>query len=221
MAVEQHVFKQLLKFAPGKILCLGYPDLLLNGDWEQAVDAEQIAAWHGWKGKLADTATTFATIGFEPTYIDIHASRGVERVVDLNEMLPVDLLGQFKIVLDPGTIEHCFNIGQAFRNLMDACEVGGYVIHTNPVNMINHGFWNISPTAYADLYDANGFECVEFSLVLGSVNKREIVPLLPHNRIVLPCEASSFIIYRKKQQLPFVFPMQWKYRQNPELKASA
>ncbi len=47
--------------------------------------------------------------------VDLVASRGGERILDLNGPLEADLVGGFDVVLDAGTMEHCFNVGQAVR----------------------------------------------------------------------------------------------------------
>jgi hypothetical protein len=71
--------------------------------------------------------------------------------VDLN--YPEDWPEKYDVVIDGGTAEHCFNVGQVFANILSAVRPdGGIVVHVNPLNMMNHGFWNISPTAYADFY---------------------------------------------------------------------
>ena len=226
MAVEQIVFDELRKFAPGKILCLGFPDLLLNQPVAQLAssDAERIANYHGFKGPVADTTATFAAVGLDPVYIDVHSSRNVERIVDLNRPVPEDLHGQFDVVLDPGTLEHCFNIGQAFQNIVRCLKPKGTVIHANPVTMINHGFWNISPTAYYDWYQNQGFDKVEVRVYWGPTNQRTVAAVNPVQRYKLPPEAIVFVTAcrsRIPDAIAETWPTQTKYKQNPELKAAA
>lgn len=220
MAIEQHIFNVIKQLAPCKALFLGYPDLLLTDDSAQSAEATSIAKWHSWKSTVADTQDVFAKIGLDAVYIDIHASRGIERIVDLNQPLPVDLVGAFDLVADPGTIEHCFNVSQAFNNLMTACKVGGHVIHTNPINMINHGFWSISPTTYVDLYTANGWSIEELSAYGGDINDRNFFEIShPYQRTKISLEISSFVVAKKITQQDFTYPTQHKYRVNPELKS--
>ena len=93
---------------------------------------------------------------------DIKAHEGYEYVADLN--YPDALkdviadIGQVDLVVDHGTMEHCFNPGLALLNAASAVKLGGHIISGVPLNMFNHGFYNINPTVFVDFYEANGFE---------------------------------------------------------------
>jgi len=222
MAVEQIVFDEICKFAPARILSLGYPDLLLSGPPVTKVqeNSERISKYHNWSGPTSDTEAVFKAVGLDAVYVDISSSRGIERIVDLNTELPDDLAGQFDIVLDPGTLEHCFNIGQAFRNILKALKPKGTVIHVNPVSMINHGFWNLSPTAYYDWYTDNGFDSVLVRVIWGKINQRGVQQLHPIKRYQLPPEASCFVTaHRSTIKADPIWPVQSKYKRNPTLMA--
>ena len=68
---------------------------------------------------------------------------------------------KYDFIIDAGTVEHCFNLGQVFDNIRRGVNSNdGIIIHVNPLNWLNHGFWNINPTAYFDFYNANGFEII-------------------------------------------------------------
>jgi hypothetical protein len=223
MAVEQIVFDEICKFAPARILSLGYPDLLLSGPPVTKVqeNSDRISKYHNWSGPTIDTESAFKAVGLDAVYVDISSSRGIERIVDLNSELPEDLAGQFDIVLDPGTLEHCFNIGQAFRNIFKALKPKGTVIHVNPVSMINHGFWNLSPTAYYDWYTDNGFDSVTVRVIWGAINQRNVQTVPPISRYKLPPEASCFVTATRsnlKADQP-LWPVQSKYKRNPSLMA--
>ncbi len=236
MALEHATFKVITSLRPQlpastRILCLGYPDLLIpKEDLVQAgactadeqlplaADADAIARWHGWEGPIFDTAAMFSRLGIEPTFIDIHPSRGIEQVVDLNLELPAKMRGMFDLVLDGGTLEHCFNIGQAFVNVAQAVRDGGFIIHSNPMSCFNHGFWNLSATTYCDFYTQNGFEVLDLLGMLGKVGHREVTPLPPTNRIQIPPEVSSLVIVQKTRKQPMRWPTQAKYLNNRELK---
>src|SRR6185436_8644425 len=157
-----------------KICCLGYPDVLVSTEQAQQylgaeaaarlayrADSASIIAWHALEAHLdrvIDAESLFEVMGMKLTVVDLVASRGGERIVDLNEPLAADLVGAFDIVLDAGTMEHCFNVGQAVRNILAMAKVGGFVIHMNPMTMVNHGFFNFSPTFYHDFYGQNGHQ---------------------------------------------------------------
>ena len=99
--------------------------------------------WDGLAGRLTrivDSGAFFDALAIDRTAIDIHASRGGERIVDLNGASPADLIGAFDFVLDPGALEHRFNIGAAIANVARAVAVGGYVCRFSPMSMFNHSF---------------------------------------------------------------------------------
>ncbi|GAP33852.1 hypothetical protein [Piscinibacter sakaiensis] len=63
-------------------------------------------------------------------------------------------------VLDFGCLEHVFDFPTAWRNVVDACRVGGHVLHALPMNNLSgHGFYQFSPELFFNLYQpARGFE---------------------------------------------------------------
>lgn len=217
MALNKDALKILAPHLRGKeILSLGYPDLLLD-----ASEANEIlgvnptkftenGAWHGYKHKLPETQETFELLGSSIDCIDIYASRGVERIVDLNE--PHDL-GSYDLVIDAGTIEHCANIGQALMNAARAVKVGGQVFHTPPMSMLNHGFYNICPTLLYDFYTQNGWEIEHFTVWGGTFGWSKTF------RFKSPSECHIFFLARKKSE-GLKWPTQSKYLANPELKVA-
>lgn len=158
MGLASHIWGVMKDRLPrGDMLSFGCPDALFE-DKEVAASrfADEIRALHGFTGVPPDSVALFTKHGWRLTAVDVHPSRGIERVFDLNEPLPEDLRGRFDAVLDLGTGEHVFNIGQVFRNALDALKVGGAVLHEHPLIMGNHGFWSTQPTAMIDFYSQNG-----------------------------------------------------------------
>jgi hypothetical protein len=250
MALEIAQFRRIVEAAnpsrPVKLLSLGYPDLLLTAadlavyglrDLPIVPDSDKIAAWHSWPGPIYDTTEVFRRLFITPTYIDIKVSRGVEDIVDLNQPLEFPeiifeekgirghdgdpLIGAFDIVLDPGTLEHCFNIGQAFLNVAAMVAPGGTIIHTNPLSCQNHGFFNLCPTLYADFYGQNGFTIEYLGAMAGPVGNRIEAPLPPAGRIRLEPEVWSLVVVKAPTQWNghAKIPTQAKYVANPSLKA--
>lgn len=221
MAIEQFLFDRL-KDLPGDIVCLGYPDMLLTEELDipEVSDADDIRSWHKWTGKVYDADEAFRLIGKTAVYLDVHASRGKERIVDLNRMVPPDLMDTADIVLDIGTIEHCFNIGHAFMNCVTMCKVGGTVIHTNPMNACNHGFWNISPTAYVDFYTHHGFSIIRMQSFSGSKRERAFEPVPLTGRFHANQNSWLAVEVRKEpSEVPETcWPTQSKYLAFPDLK---
>ena len=141
MAIEARyltILKQVIDIAkmetPRRLraLCLSYPDLLVSSKFlEKEIsddiinrlpvrpDSKDIWSWHGLREcqePIFETEAFFDELNISLEIIDIVAARGNERIVDLNEPLPDDLRATFDIVIDTGTCEHCFNVGQAFKN---------------------------------------------------------------------------------------------------------
>ena len=94
---------------------------------------------------------------------------GATFTCDLNKPLPSNLTGPeylYDTIMDPGSIEHIFNIPQAFKNISDMCKIGGTILHALPTNnLCGHGFWQISPELFFSLYsEANGYAETEVFL---------------------------------------------------------
>lgn len=89
--------------------------------------------------------------------VDNSDYEGATYVANLNEA--VDLGRQFDTIVDCGTSEHIFDIGQAFRNAIALCRVGGRIVHALPSNSeCGHGFYQMSPELFFSLYsERNGF----------------------------------------------------------------
>ena len=50
---------------------------------------------------------------------DIYSHLGVEKLMDLNEPLPYEYKEKYDLIFDVGTLEHCFNVSQAFKNITE------------------------------------------------------------------------------------------------------
>lgn len=228
MALEPIALKALLMEVasghPLKLLSLGYPDILYDGtgfkDIPERKDAAEIRAWHNWPGRVLDTDALFDALDIEPLYLDIEAARGPECIIDLNR--PNDFYpDRYDIILDPGTAEHIFHIGNVFAFISNACKLGGVIIHTNPLNMGNHGFWNICPTAFEDFYLANGFVIEGMAELSGPVSKRNMRVISHTARFEASPNSTLYCVARKVESVPLTWPKQTKYRLNPNLKGAA
>jgi hypothetical protein len=214
--------------APRRMLCLGYPDMLVTGDQiarvcgaealakiEYRDDSEAILRWHTLAGKLdrvPETSSVFATLGVQCDFIDIKATRGMEVLVDLNQPAPPELLGRYDVVYDGGTMEHCFNVGQVMRNIFAFAAPGGFIVHVNPINFYNHGFFNFNPTFYHDWYVQSGNAIVTpFYAMHGPILESQLATLDPIQHFNPP-EVSVMLVaaQRLKGAMP-PWPMQSKY----------
>lgn len=214
--------------AASRVLSLAYPDVLadrgqlttlfgdtLRGPLAVRGDSARTMAFHGLGGldHLVETESLFKALGLELDCIDIHAPRGVERIVDLNAPLPEDLLGRYRLVIDPGTIEHCFNIGQAMLNAARAMAVGGYIVHVNPLSMFNHGFYNLNPTFYYDFYGQNGFELLFMNGIAKAGGSAPFFDVAPVRRFGnVPEDSAMLVIAKRRDMRDIVWPVQSKYR---------
>jgi hypothetical protein len=244
MAINALVLSVLQQIRPHlppepKICCLGYPDVLVSTEQAQQYlgaeaaarlayrpDSASIIAWHALDAHLdrvIDAESLFDVMGMKLTVVDLVASRGGERIVDLNEPLAADLVGAFDIVLDAGTMEHCFNVGQAVRNILAMAKVGGFVIHMNPMTMINHGFFNFSPTFYHDFYGQNGHQLIAPICGVSTNGIKVNYQKVDHTRRQRVPDSTTMVlsVARKLNDSVPIWPMQSKYLQNPTLKNNA
>ena len=222
MALNALALDRLLDvLQPGqKIASLGYPDILYPPEklagrvdvskLEYRPESSRICKRHGLEYRqVPDADSLFGLYGGLLDVYDIVSERGCEIACDLNVPLPDSACEQYDYVLDVGTLEHCFNVAQALVNAAAMLKVGGLIIHENPFNVGNHGFWGINPTLYHDFYTDNGFEVVECRLCRGD----ESVELPPTRRFIYTdTEANTFFIARRLEVRDFVFPTQSKYR---------
>ena len=237
MAIEG-LYLQLLHQAIGKLrnrvprpraLLLAYPDLVvpraalarLVGEATLAGLPERKdarAAWeaHGLAGvsdPMFETVAFLRRLGVDPEVTDVVALHGIERIVDLNEPLPADLARRFDLVIDTGTLEHCFNVGQAFRNACEALAQGGVLVHAAPLNRPNHGFWNFSPTVYPDFFLANGFEAQVITGASGDLaGGMRTFPVDLAGRFEAPAGAVVYAVAERREVRDLVWPVQRKYQ---------
>ncbi len=168
-----------------RVLSLGHPDIL-------ATPSEIAPFLNGYMLPLDNNRVRQERIGMTPdncvgssisffehfdaslTIIDRRNVNGLSLSLDLNEEFANR---RYNLIIDPGTIEHVFNIGNVFRGIIQTMDIDGYVYHVNPMNMYNHGYWNLSPITYYDFYTSNGFEIVN----LFGRNRDETLVALPSN----------------------------------------
>lgn len=139
--------------------------------------------------------------------------------IDLNgDFDPIPLGRQFfTTVINHGTAEHIFNIGQVFRTMHDHCAVGGLMIHESPfTGWIDHGFYTIQPTAYFDLCAANGYQLVYMAVT--QIEQNLAVPIESREQLLtmaqkggVPNNSMLWVAMRKQSDAEFKIPMQGVY----------
>lgn len=227
--VLRNVFEALKREAhPNRrVVSLGYPDVLATPAQVSRVvgddvlaraklrpDGAAIRRWHKLPEHepVVDTASLFAALGYELEVIDAAEIRGGERVHDLNHPIPAELHERYAVVIDAGTMEHCFNIAQAACNIAQLAALGGFVMHGNPLNMYNHGFYNLNPTWYREYYRANGFSLESAMLVSGPIEKQEVAEVPVEDRFGgVPENSVLLVLARRRERREIVWPLQQKY----------
>jgi hypothetical protein len=210
---------------PGMLIAsFGYPDVIApmemldsiltqtSGPLEYREDSEAICKRHGLKPRqIPDAHSFFKLLGAELDVYDVVKERGCEIYCDLNqpEREPFRI-PRYDIVLDVGTAEHCFQIGQALLNMARMVKIGGYVIHENPANWGNHGFYNLNPTLFFDFYEQNGFTVKDLRLVARDGKWCAVDPV---GRFQFPNEeVNIFCTAQRIHEQALSYPIQTKYK---------
>ena len=149
------------------------------------------------------------------TAIDLGGTATAHKL-DLNQ--PIDIGQRFDIVHNAGTLEHVFDIAQAFRNIHNLTRPGGFMIHHAPfVGWVDHGFYSLHPTLFWDLAEANGYH-IPFMLyaeidppLLERLNSREaVLAMAKAGRIGRNANLAA-VLQRPNAEAPFRVPMQGYY----------
>lgn len=201
-----------------EVLCLGYPDMAMPPEQVEAAMGFKPSTWlpsphpdkipYGY----AETVATFKEAGATRVdCVDVKAHRKIERIVNLND--PQVWPRQYDLVINPGTLEHCFNLGVAWANAWAALKVLGVIVHIAPATMHNHGFWNINPLAVQDWCAANGGKVLQIMFAINGTAK----VVEPHRlqsesgRGALPEETVMYALCRKQQAVELRWPLQGQY----------
>lgn len=154
-----------------RALSFGHPDILATPEQLEPIvgtilptDSEEIVSQPSrvnYKGTriVGNAKIVFEALGGLLHCVDRYPGYGIDEIVDLNKQGTAKRT--FDLVIDPGTSEHCWNVGEALVNMAQCVKVGGHIYHMVPMAHWNHGFWNFSPCAFNDFYSQNGFEIKE------------------------------------------------------------
>lgn len=135
------------------------------------------------------------------TVIDHSDYEGADRVHDLNQPLPADLVEQFDAVIEAGTLEHVFNVPVAIASLMTAVKVGGSIFLTTPANnLCGHGFYQFSPELMYRVFSAeNGFAIRDVTLLEARFPAVESTPIVRARRVADPAVVGRRVGLRSKR----------------------
>lgn len=150
--------------------------------------------------------------------LDMAAAEKPTILHDLNEPVPKELCNRFDIVLDAGTLEHVFNVSQAFFNCMRMVKVGGKLVVDTPANnFMGHGFFQFSPELFFTLLcEKNGFRVDNVTVVEHSPRHRKFEAVSPHAarrrfETITFWRTSVMCVATKLADVPFTLPQQSDY----------
>ncbi|HKX42425.1 MAG TPA: hypothetical protein VJO99_14800, partial [Burkholderiaceae bacterium] len=166
--------------------------------------------------------------------VDASSYENARLIHDMNLPWPeqgalAEARASYDAVLDFGCLEHVFNFPVAWRNCVDLCRVGGYVLHALPANnLAGHGFYQFSPELFFNLYRPdNGFELrgLYFTLRADAWHWWRVAnPMAVKRRVNLrnPHEVYMLVIARKLRETgPLPAPQQSDYAQDEWLRDGA
>jgi hypothetical protein len=187
MAIIKSAVRLIIREHPhyhfsGPVLTLGVPEIYATYtelvDWfgslagaacqvppsQVELSDNEIGRKLGW----VSANTFFKAFGWSETVsLDIPGCEHQPDIIhDLNQPFPAELINRFNLVIDPGTVEHVFDVKTGLWNVVQALRVGGVVIHQVPVYSYNGGYYSINPNVLNDFYACNGFaECKTFIIM--------------------------------------------------------
>lgn len=153
--------------------------------------------------------------GFDPVHsLDVYDKEGPTYVKNMDH--PVYLPMSYDLIIDGGTIEHCFSTASFLTNTVQFLNPGGMVLHFTPTNnWSGHGFYQFSPELFYDFYYDNGFTDLNSWLIV--YHDMKIVPLVmdKHHRKINQLNKEVMIVFaaRKGEECPLTYPIQDKYRE--------
>ena len=229
MGIENYFFKNIHSVislndtkVKKKVLSLGHPDLLLDKDFLQTIYEDHIIEkipedkYHVDIRKLHnkelnffiyDPYFIFEQHNYELYILDVKQHRGNEIIGDLNHEIDQQYYEYFDLILDGGTLEHCYNIAQAFKNVCQMIKVGGFSLHSNPVNRINHGYYNLNPLFYDHGFKNNGFSIHDLCILDQTQCVQSIKEIKRAG--VIPMRSSVFCKAEKIKHTEFAWPSQY------------
>jgi hypothetical protein len=183
----------------------------------------KIKSWFGSKKDKNVNANYLMTLlGSSKTQCcDISPYENPDFLLDLNKPVKKSLYNNFNNIVDPGTLEHLFNIPQALDNYSKMLKKNGYlVISTTCSNLIDHGFYSFSPTLFFDYFECNGFKIIkcylkEYSPYLFELNssiyeymdRGPEIPFISNKAVEVIVFAQKLKDYKKQN-----FPIQYVYK---------
>jgi hypothetical protein len=133
--------------------------------------------------------------------MDASDYEGATIIHDLNKPIPQNLVGQYDLVWDGGTLEHVFNFPVALQNAMNLLKVGGHIFLMTPANnQCGHGFYQFSPELFFRVFSPiNGFELVRLYITGPGGPYHVADPTVVHGRVeLLSSNGAHLMVHAKK-----------------------
>jgi SAM-dependent methyltransferase len=139
-------------------------DRFLKGAMAQGFDigVDDVVQPDGFTEKL------FLSLGYpQMEAMDFNDKEGAQHIHDLNRAVPASLKAKFDLVIDGGTTEHIFHIGQAIENCFAMLKPGGVMMSFVACDgWFGHGFFQTGPDVpWRYWHHARGCEMLEVSIV--------------------------------------------------------
>lgn len=122
----------------GDIAAFGHPELVARG------------------GRRAVGELLRLRYGIE-SYQDADINGFADLDLDLSVPILPALHRAHGLVLNAGTLEHVFDLRQAFQNVHDLVRPGGTIVHLAPITWMEHGFVNFSIRLFREIAVANDY----------------------------------------------------------------
>ena len=163
----------------------------------------------------------FKLLGFTEVHsVDYFENEKPTFVLDLNKPVPASMEGQYDLVSDAGTLEHCFDVKEALFNTVRLLKPGGHVCFCSPMSgYVDHGFYSFSPTLFRDFYGQNGFDRIQMSILADNGDSSNI-KIKRYDYTAATAEiirdlfdiSAIFFLARKKTSSGIRVPIQGYYR---------
>ncbi len=180
--------------------------------------ADVIAA--GGDRAIFDLVKVVYEMFFAPVEMQAVDFGGSDTALRLDLNYPLELSRRFEIVINHGTAEHIFNIGQVFKSIHDYTVPSGLMIHESPfTGWIDHGFYNLQPTLFFDVAERNQYVvCGMFATEIKTASIRQIktrddVYQMAQEKLFLD-NSMLLTVMKKMTDLPFQIPIQGYYRES-------
>lgn len=151
--------------------------------------------------------------------LDFTDKESAQHIHDLNQPVPPALQEKFDVVIDGGTTEHIFYIGQALDNCFAMLKPGGLMLsYVSADGWFGHGFFQTGPDVpWRYWHHARGCEMLEVSIIPRKSPMR-IIPIedptgKPRGG-ELALEGPHMIVYACRKPLeakPYASPIQGHY----------